>query len=50
MHRLGSLQRRAGLPDALGAFDGDGRQVAEELINLVVDDPALIRGNDAHRD
>jgi hypothetical protein len=48
MHRLGALERCAGLPDALWAFDGDGRQVAEKLVNLVVDDAALVRGSDAH--
>jgi len=48
MHRLGALERCAGLPDALRAFDGNGRQVDGELIQLVVDDPALIRGKGAH--
>ena len=42
MHCLGALQRRAGLSDALGAFDRDSRQAADELIELVIDDATLI--------
>ena len=49
MHRLGALERCAGLPDALRAFDGDGRQVAGELVKLVVNDAALIRDKGGHR-
>ena len=48
VNRLGSLQRRAGLPHPLGAFDGDGCQVAEELVKLVVHDAALIWARTAH--
>jgi hypothetical protein len=43
------LQRCAGLPDALGALDRDGRQVGNELVKLVVDDTPLIRAKGAHR-
>jgi hypothetical protein len=48
LHCLGPLQGRAGLADTLRTFDGDGREVANELVQLVIDDAPLVRTEGAH--
>ena len=48
VRRPGALERRAGLTDALWALQGDGRQRAHELVELVVKDAALVGGRHGH--
>ena len=48
VRHLRALQRCAGLPDALGAFDGDRGQVAEQFVNFIVDHTTLVGREDAH--
>jgi hypothetical protein len=42
MHCLRPLLSGPGLADAFGAFEGDGWQASDELIELVVDDASLV--------